>query len=83
MADKILIVDDDLGVAALCNRVLTGAGYDAEVANRPQDALRLLREKRYDLILLDIRLPEIDGFELLRLARERDPVLPPSVSALR
>jgi len=75
MADKILIVDDDLGVAALCNRVLTGAGYDAEVANRPQDALRLLREKRYDLILLDIRLPEIDGFELLRLARERDPEL--------
>src|SRR3990172_9382206 len=75
MADKILIVDDDLGVAALCNRVLTGAGYDAEVANRPQDALRLLREKRYDLILLNIRLPEIDGFELLRLARERDPEL--------
>lgn len=73
MADKILIVDDDLGVAALCNRILAGAGYDVEVANRPHDALSLLREKRYDLILLDIRLPEIDGFELLRLARERDP----------
>jgi two-component system, NtrC family, sensor kinase len=75
MADKILIVDDDLGVAALCNRVLMGAGYAVEVANRPHDALRLLREKDYDLLLLDIRLPEIDGFELLRLARERDPDL--------
>lgn len=75
MADKILIVDDDLGVAALCNRVLTGAGFVVEVANRPHDALRLLREKDYDLLLLDIRLPEIDGFELLRLARERDPDL--------
>ncbi len=57
MADKILIVDDDLGVAALCNRVLNSAGYMVEVANRPQDALRLLREKDYDLLLLDIRLP--------------------------
>ncbi len=75
MADKILIVDDDLGVSALCNRVLTSAGYDSQVVNRPHDALRLLRENNYDLLLLDIRLPEIDGFELLRLARERDPDL--------
>ena len=73
MPDKILIVDDDIGVAALCNRVLMNAGYTVEVANRPHDALRLLREQRYDLILLDIRLPEINGFELLQLARERDP----------
>lgn len=75
MPDKLLIVDDDLGVSALCNRVLSGAGFDVEVVNRPHDALRLLREKSYNLLLLDIRLPEIDGFELLRLARERDPDL--------
>jgi two-component system NtrC family sensor kinase len=75
MTDRILVVDDDLGVSMLCDRVLKGAGYEVEVANRPHDALHLLREKNYDLILLDIRLPEIDGFELLRLARERDPDL--------
>jgi two-component system NtrC family sensor kinase len=75
MADQILIVDDDPGVSALCNRILAGAGFEVEVANRPHDALRLLREKNYNLLLLDIRLPEIDGFELLRLARERDPEL--------
>lgn len=75
MTDHLLVVDDDLGVSMLCERVLKGAGYEVEVANRPHDALRLLREKNYDLILLDIRLPEIDGFELLRLARERDPDL--------
>lgn len=75
MADRILVVDDDLGVSALCNRILLGAGFDVEVVNRPHDALHLLSEKRYELLLLDIRLPEIDGFELLRLARERDPDL--------
>ena len=35
MADKLLIVDDDLGVSALCNRVLSAAGFDVEVVNRP------------------------------------------------
>ncbi|MBI3241592.1 MAG: response regulator [Chloroflexi bacterium] len=75
MPDRILIVDDDLGVATLCERLLKLADYDVESAHRPHDALRMLQARRYDLMLLDIRLPDMNGFELLQLARERDPEL--------
>ncbi len=75
MPDRILVVDDDLGVAALCERLLKLAGYDVESAHRPHDALRMLQSRRYDLMLLDIRLPDMNGFELLQLAREREPEL--------
>ena len=75
MPDRILIVDDDLGVATLCERLLKLADYDVESAHRPHDALRMLQARRFDLMLLDIRLPDMNGFELLQLARERDPEL--------
>jgi signal transduction histidine kinase len=76
MTDRILIVDDDPGVVALCERVLAEVGdYDVHSVTRPNDALRRLRAESFDLLLLDIRLPEMNGFELLQLARERDPEL--------
>ncbi|MBI4770491.1 MAG: response regulator, partial [Chloroflexi bacterium] len=75
MTDRVLIVDDDEGVATLCQRLLRRAGFEVQSAAHPREALRLLHESRFDLMLLDIRLPEMDGFTLLRLARERDPEL--------
>lgn len=75
MSDQILIVDDDPGVLAVCRRILDNAGYHTTTASLPQDALRLLRQHRFDLMLVDIRLPEMGGFELMQLARERDPEL--------
>lgn len=75
MADKILIVDDDEGVVSLCERLLVQAGYEVLSTTRPQEALRLMRAQRFDLLLLDIRMPEMNGFELMQLARERDPEL--------
>ncbi|MBI5054747.1 MAG: response regulator [Chloroflexi bacterium] len=75
MADRILIVDDDPGVVALCERLLTHAGYEVASSMRPQDALRMMRAQHFDLLLLDIRMPEMSGFELMQVARERDPEL--------
>ncbi len=75
MADRLLIVDDDPGVTMLCERLMRRAGYDAQSAARPLEALKLLRAQHFDLLLLDVRMPEMNGFELLRLARERDPEL--------
>src|SRR3972149_3073202 len=75
MTDRLLIVDDDPDVTMLCERLMRRAGFDAQSAARPLDALRLLRAQHFDLLLLDVRMPEMNGFELLRLARERDPEL--------
>ena len=67
---KILIVDDNpinLKVAAL---VLKGAGYDFRLAKSGQAALSVLEKSKLDLILLDIQMPEMDGFETCKKIRE-------------
>ncbi len=49
--------------------VLTGAGYDVATAGSGAEGLRLLRESAFDLMLLDINMPELDGWATLRLLR--------------
>ena len=66
---KVLVVDDDVGILELTQTVLAGAGYDVATAPSGTDALRVARENRFDLVLLDINMPEMDGWETLRLIR--------------
>jgi signal transduction histidine kinase/CheY-like chemotaxis protein len=72
---KILVLDDELGIAQLCKRVLDRAGYTVEMVTRPQDGVDLLQQKAYDLLLLDIRMPEMDGFQFMSLAKHHQPDL--------
>ena len=67
---KILIVEDEEMIARLIRIGLEKAGYSCECVYDGKAAADLLEEKRYDLILLDIMLPEIDGYELLEYVRE-------------
>ena len=67
---KILIVEDEERIARLIRIGLEKAGYSCECVYDGKAAADLLEEKRYDLILLDIMLPEIDGYELLEYVRE-------------
>ena len=53
MADKILIADDDASVLAMLGKAIRSGGLEAETAGSGEDALRLLDEKRYELILMD------------------------------
>lgn len=69
-AVKILIVEDEEMIARLIRIGLEKAGYSCECVYDGKAAADLLEEKRYDLILLDIMLPEIDGYELLEYIRE-------------
>ncbi|MGC9357295.1 MAG: GAF domain-containing protein [Anaerolineae bacterium] len=69
---KILVVDDDAEVAELLRLTLTGEDREVLVATTGEEALHLAREQRPDLISLDIRLPDLDGFELLQLLK-REP----------
>lgn len=62
---KILIIDDEIGLLKLLEITLRKENFvNIETASTGKDALRLVQEKEYDIILLDIMLPDISGFEL-------------------
>lgn len=71
MADTILIVDDDHSVTAMLQKALKSSGLDAELANCGEDAMVLLARKRYDLILMDINMPGMDGFQTVEAIRKQ------------
>jgi two-component system, OmpR family, copper resistance phosphate regulon response regulator CusR len=73
---RILIVEDEVKVAEVLKRGLTEAGYDSEVAYDGQIGLRLAQSGQFDLILLDVNLPILNGLELCKLLREKDEVTP-------
>ncbi len=68
MAEKkinILIVEDEKAVSKALELKLSHTGFNVEVANNGHEALNALEKKQYDLILLDLIMPEIDGFSVL------------------
>lgn len=70
IASKILIVEDDRDIHELLASSLQKEGYDTLSAYDGKEAIRLIRETRVQLLLLDLMLPEIDGYEVLRRLRE-------------
>ncbi|HEY5476611.1 MAG TPA: HD domain-containing phosphohydrolase [Tepidiformaceae bacterium] len=71
---KILIVDDQDANVLLLRRILGSAGFlFVESTTDPTDVCRLHRENRYDLILLDLQMPEMDGFEVMEGLKEIEP----------
>jgi DNA-binding response OmpR family regulator len=68
---KILIVEDDLPVARQITAALTEDGHDPKTVHSGEDALETVGKGSFDLIVLDVRLPGIDGFELLGRLREQ------------
>jgi PAS domain S-box-containing protein len=73
--ERILVVDDEKGVVRSCVRILERQGYIASGVTNSQAVPELLRHESFDLLLTDIKMPRIDGLELLRLAKEIDPHL--------
>lgn len=70
MAKKILVVDDEAVQLRLAAQVLTGNGYEVLKASSGQEAVRIVYERKPDLVLLDVMMPEIDGWQTCRLIRE-------------
>jgi len=68
---RILVVEDEPTIGDVCRRVLTGEGFDVDIAVNGKVAQDMIREKRYDIFLIDIRMPEMDGKELYRWLQER------------
>jgi len=73
MSHRILIVDDEPNILVSLEFLLGQAGYDLAVAGDGDEALRLAAELKPDLVLLDVMLPGIDGFEVCRRLRASDP----------
>ena len=71
MADTVLIVDDDEAVQTMLYKVMRSAGLDAEIASGGEKALELTKQKHYDLILLDVNMRGMDGFEVIQRLRGR------------
>lgn len=69
---KILLVDDDLKNSMLLKHFIEAEGYEVIYANNGRVGLEMYRESRPDLILLDINMPELDGFEMARIIRQND-----------
>ena len=71
MADTVLIVDDDEAVQTMLYKVVRSNGLEARVASSGEEALTLTRTNRYDLILLDVNMHGMDGFEVVQQLRGR------------
>ena len=74
MADKfkILAVDDEEALRIIVQDELSTLGYDVDVAEDGQDALQKLGEQKYDMVILDIFMPNVDGMEVLKQIREKN-----------
>ncbi len=72
MNKSILIIDDNLTICLMLKSWLVKQGYDVETASHAEEAKKLVREQPYDLILSDIRMPDIDGFAFLSWVKRYD-----------
>ena len=70
---RILVVEDDRLLRMDVSLVLRREGYDLEVASGAEEAFRLLRDRRFALVLTDVLLPDGCGFDVLQAAKRYDP----------
>ena len=68
---KILIVEDDKKMREALHQIMRDEGYVVESAKSGEEALRCVKEKNYDMVLSDIKLPGIDGMDVLRVMQEK------------
>jgi two-component system sensor histidine kinase/response regulator len=72
-SDKILIIDDEEGIRQGCRRVLQPQGFNVETADRFKEGLQKIQQGTYDLVLIDVMLPDGRGIDLLGPIQARDP----------
>jgi DNA-binding NtrC family response regulator len=70
---KILVIDDEEIVRTSCNRTLTPEGYEVRLARNGVEGLKILEGETFDLVLTDLKMPDVDGIEVLRKIKEGRP----------
>jgi two-component system, NtrC family, sensor kinase len=66
---SVLVVDDEPGIALLCNRILSRAEYHVTSLTDPREAIEYFQQNHVDLLVVDIRMPEVDGFDVISRAQ--------------
>mgnify|MGYP000250471942 CR=1 FL=1 len=70
---KILLAEDDPFIVEIYSRKIKEAGFDLEIAQTGEEALKIIKEEKFDLLLLDLVLPGVSGWEVLEtLRKERE-----------
>ncbi|BCB05553.1 response regulator transcription factor [Bacillus sp. KH172YL63] len=70
MANKVLLVDDEENIVDVCSRYLVREGYEVSTASNGREAIELYEAFRPDIVVLDIMMPEIDGWQVAEKIRE-------------
>ena len=77
MPERILVVDDELDMLMLLRMIIEdNSDYPVETTNNPSEALKMLTEKDYDLVISDLKMPGMDGMELFDELKEIKPGVP-------
>ncbi len=71
----VIVIDDDEIMRLSCEQILVKAGYKVETFGNGHDGIRRIRQARPPLLVVDIKMPELDGFEVINLVRQIDPDL--------
>lgn len=75
IAGKVLIVDDEIEAGENCRRILSRVPFECVVSSDPTEAVKLIDRERPGLVLTDLRMPKLDGIEVLTAAKRKDPTL--------
>ncbi len=73
---RVLVIDDSAHVRQFLGDVLSDAGYEVDQAENGEQGLSLFNSSNHDCILLDVLMPDLDGFEVLKKIRETEELLP-------
>lgn len=73
---KLLVIDDELIVREILERILSNKGYEILLADGGKKALNLLKNKKLGLILLDLKMSEVDGMQVLKSIKKKSETLP-------
>jgi len=71
--NKILVVDDEEALRTVLSAELEGEGYQVSTAADGEEAIKIIGSQQFHLILLDIKMPNVDGFEVLKHVKQHQP----------
>ena len=70
---NVIVIDDEEGMREGMRRVLERSSFQVDLAENGEEAIKLLEENTYDLALIDLKMPGIDGFEVLKRVKQEHP----------
>ena len=77
--ERILVVDDEKLIQELCRRILVKKGYQVKTVSNGRDALKVIKQNRFDIFVTDIKMPGMDGLQLIEEVKKHQPNIIPMI----